>query len=1036
MPSALETLVKILKLERQQGCKNTAVIGGLGAFSTNWSKDAHAQARKPEHHLLVDELDELLNRYEALERVDERYNDINYMLDRIMGRVPPPAKYQERLNLLKEEASAAPAPDPAPEPPPAAQSAESGRASAEVDEVDEAAQQSATQAAPEAREAQDPREPREKKKRSKRKKSEARERSKPSQPHNSADTDSDEVGDTPPPPRQSSRQPSSRRGERSATAFERGGDSESIAYDAEFSGRPRGPIKPDIPAPPQLARPPRTPRRPIDPEEAVDTLHGLSASVEKVKGVGAKMAGQLNKLGIRTINDLLFYLPRRYDDYTQMSYISRLAADTTVTVLGTVRSSEVRIARGGRKDFFMVIDDGSAQMGVSFFGQHYLTRQIRTGQQLVLRGTTSMYGNRIQMINPEWESLDVENLKSVGIVPVYALTEGLSGRVLRRLMKRTIEYWADRVPDYIPEATLERADLADLGWTIKNLHFPESWDHLLHAKRRYIFDQLLLLQLTIIENRRTWQAIPAPPLEISTEYLDQFKAAVFPYPLTGAQARCIEDVRRDIAQPIPMNRLLQGDVGSGKTAVAVTALGMAVAAGKQAALMAPTGILAEQHYRNISAALAKMPRSLGVEADAAVHHFDDADNAPMPHPADDFTWPVGADGPPDAVDGAADGLVDRVADLLSFGTAANDHAAPTDDDWPADPPPSAGPTVALLTGSLTNAEREAVYAGLADGSIDVVIGTHALIQGGVEFEDLGLAIIDEQHRFGVEQRGALRSKGTNPHLLVMTATPIPRTLALTIHADLDLSIIDELPPGRQPVKTRVIEPVARERALNFIEAQLEEGRQAFVVYPLVEASATINAEAALDAYERLQKIFYDYNVGLLHGRMKPAEKDKIMAEFSDGVHDVLVTTSVAEVGVDVPNASIIMIEGANRFGLAQLHQFRGRVGRGKHASYCLLVCDSPVAEARERLLAMEQIADGFKLAEIDWRMRGPGDLLGTRQSGQTKLQLVDAMTPDLVEVAQREARALFAEDPDLQLPEHHLLSQRIEMLRNDRSDVS
>ncbi len=317
-----------------------------------------------------------------------------------------------------------------------------------------------------------------------------------------------------------------------------------------------------------------------------------------------------------------------------------------------------------------------------------------------------------------------------------------------------------------------------------------------------------------------------------------------------------------------------------------------------------------------------------------------------------------------------------------------------------------------------------------------MIGTHAIIQEGVEFNDLGAAIIDEQHRFGVEQRGALRSKGTNPHLLVMTATPIPRTLALTLYADLDLSIIDELPPGRIPVKTRVIDPPQRERAYLFVEDQLEEGRQAFIVYPLVEASETIEAESAVESFEHLTKVFFKHKVGLLHGRMKPAEKDAIMAQFRNHEFDVLVTTSVAEVGVDIPNASIIVIDGANRFGLAQLHQFRGRVGRGGHASYCLLVCDTPMPEARERLTALEQTNDGFKLAEIDWKLRGPGDLIGTRQSGQAELKLLEQMQPELVELAQREAKTIYHDDAELTSAEHRLLRERIDQLTNARSDVS
>ncbi len=903
MPSALETLVKILKLEREQGYKNNAVIGGLGAYGSKWKNDAHAQARKPEHHVLVDELSDILSGYEALSAKDERPVKINYMLERITGRIPPPAEYAQRIPQVEAE------------PQTASGEHEAGQRHEQRHEKRE----------------------RDRGKRSRRE-------------------------DAP-------RQNAERTGDQSRQRTPVRADSEStITPDDDFSrlemdtGGAHKPIKSDIPAPPRLARPPRKPRQPIDPQAAADIMRGLNAPVEKVKGVGPKMAQLLNKLGIYNINDLLFFLPRRYDDYTQLTQISRLQPNVLATVIGTVRYTELRIARGGRKDFYMVVDDGTAQMGVTFFGQYYLNRQIRTDQQIVLRGATSMYQNRIQMTNPEIQYVELEDLQKVGIVPVYPLTDGLNRRSLRKLMQKTVEYWADHLPDYMPEGTLERADMADLGWAIKNLHFPESWDHLDHAQRRYIFDQLLLMQLTIMANRRSWQAVPSQTLQVSDEQLQTFVEAAFPFPLTGAQQRSIEDIRADLSKPVPMNRLLQGDVGSGKTAVAATALAIALMNGRQAALMAPTSILAEQHYRGLSAAFERMPESL------------------MPR--------------------------------------------------------EGKPVIALLTGSITPMEREAIYRGLADGSIDIVIGTHAIIQEGVEFQNLAVAIIDEQHRFGVEQRGALRGKGTNPHLLVMTATPIPRTLALTLYADLDLSIIDEMPPGRIPIRTRVIEPPQRERAYHFVETQLEEGRQAFIVYPLVEASETIEAELAVEAYEKLQRVFYHHKVGLLHGRMKPAEKDLIMEQFRSHDFDVLVTTSVAEVGVDIPNASIIVIDGANRFGLAQLHQFRGRVGRGGHASYCLLVCDTPMEDARERLMALEQTNDGFKLAEIDWKLRGPGDLIGTKQSGQAELKLLEQMKPELVELAQREARTIFEDDPELTAPEHRLLKERIDQLQDARSDVS
>lgn len=917
MPSALETLVKILKLEREQGCKNTAVIGGLAAFSEKWSQDAHVQARKPEHHLLVDELTGLLHQYEGLENKSERLSRLSYMLDRITGRVPPPPEFQVQTTSQPSVEISPPPPLPAASPP---------------------AQE------PPRRPAREPRKP---ERADRPKESPRNSRPKPSRGSKPASHDADD--------------------DEAVPEFTRSGIADSLSYDnydAPVKSRGgknqrREPVQLDVPPLPRLARVPRRPRPQLNAEEAADTLRGLGAPVTVLKGVGPGMAKLLEKLGIETVNDMLEFLPRRYDDYTHQRTISQLTPDpeTDVTVIGTVVHTEVRIGRGGRKDFFMVLDDGTARMGVTFFGQHFKIRQVRKGQQVVLSGPVSMYAQHAQMLNPELEPLEVENLHTIGIVPVYRLTEGLSGRTLRKLVKSVVEYWSERIPDYVPEATLERAELADLGWAIKQIHFPEGMDHLQHARNRFVFDELLLLQLAMLRNRREWQSVPGQALPVTDSFVEGFIQAVFPYPLTGAQRKAIEDIRRDVHSIRPMNRLLQGDVGSGKTAVATVAIGMALENGKQAALMVPTGILAEQHYRNISDTLGKMPGERK-------------------------------------------------------------------------------PVVALLTSSLSGSEHESIYRGLADGSIDVVIGTHAIIQEEVEFKDLALVIIDEQHRFGVEQRKSLRGKGTNPHLLVMTATPIPRTLALTIHADLDLTIIDEMPPGRIPIQTKVIKPVERERVYNFVEAQLNQGRQAFVVHPLVEASEKIEAPAAVEAYERLQKVFFRHKVGLLHGRMKPAEKDEVMAAFGSGQYDVLVTTSVAEVGVNVPNATVMVIEGANRFGLSQLHQFRGRVGRGEHASYCLLLADVSSDEASRRLQVMEETNDGFKLAEMDWQLRGAGDLVGTRQSGSGKLQLAEIMSPQFVELAQREARTIYEEDPDLTHEQHRLLAQRVDMLHNERSDVS
>lgn len=882
MPSALETLIKILKLERDQGCNNTAVIGGLSAYSKNWQNQAHDEAKRPEQHVLVDEISVILENYNELQNTTDRLTTLSYIMDRVTGRLPIPEEYEKKLDHYKKD-----------------------------DDSDHKNNKDKTPA-----KSTDKRENKKSKHRT------------DSQNNINVKQDSEEIGDQ---------------------------DSESSDEGFDTAYRGNLDIEPEI----TLEHPPRSPRKKIDADEASDIMQGLNASVLKVKGVGPKMAESLNRLGIETINDLLFFLPHRYDDYTKLIPINKLQPNQLVTVIGTVRHTETLVGRNNRKDFSIRVDDGSASLGVRFFGQHYLANSIRVNQQIVLRGKTSQYLGRIQLSNPQWELLDPENLVKVGIVPIYSLTEGLKGPNLRRLMKTTVNYWSDRLPDYMPYSTLERTDLGDLGWSIKNLHFPESQDHLAHARRRFVFDELILMQLAILGNRREWQSLPADPLEISDGYIENFLEAVFPYTLTKPQRRAVDDIRRDISSDIPMNRLLQGDVGSGKTAVAIAALGMAFENKKQAALMAPTGILAEQHYRNLLATFDKLP-------------------------------------------------VD------------NDQK----------------PVIKLLTGSLTTSERTSVLEELSNGDIDIIIGTHALIQEDVEYHNLALVIIDEQHRFGVQQRGNLRSKGKNPHLLVMTATPIPRTLALTLYADLDLTIIDEMPPGRIPVNTRIIHPVELERVYNIIEHEVEKGRQAFIVYPLVESSDNNDAKAAVDAFEELSKIFYKHRVGLLHGRMKPAEKDSIMESFSRHEFDIMVTTSVAEVGVDIPNASIIVIEGANRFGLSQLHQFRGRVGRGQFESFCLLIPDKDSEDARQRLEALESTNDGFKLAEIDWKMRGAGDLIGTKQSGQSQLQLMEEMTPYLVDLAQREARTLYEEDPSLQKPEHRLLKERVEMLYNPESDIS
>lgn len=880
MPSALETLVKILKLEQDTGYRNTAVIGGLQSFANNWAGDAHRQARRPEHHQLVDEMVSKLRGYEALDTIEARHEAVRYMLGRVTGRIPPPD------DLPPAPPDEQPAEEAGPPEPPA---------------PDEAAMP----------------------------------------PDESSVSLADENTPEPTPPAEIE-PPGERAGE---------GDESDEGEDAEASMPPAAKPHPGF----QRGKP----RPALPADEAIARFSQLQETpVTVLHKVGEKMAEKLDRLGLTSIRDMLFNYPARYDDYTRMRTLNKLRPGEVTTVIVAVQSVVRRQARGGRPYLMMTVDDDTAKMRVTFFGQMWLERQFRRGSQVVLSGNVELFRGELMMTNPEWEMVEREHLHTGRIVPVYSLTKGLAARTMRRLMNQTIDEYADQVPDYLPESVLSRTELADLNWALHQIHFPESHRALEDARTRLTFDDLFIFQSAMMRQRRAWQSTPGQPIVVGDEWLEPFKDNL-PFDLTTAQRRAIREILADMAKDVPMNRLLQGDVGSGKTAVAAIAMGAAVRAGKQAALMAPTSILAEQHARSVT-------------------------------------------------------------DLLRLA------------------PDGEHMQVRLLTGNTSEAERQEIYAGLADGSIDVIIGTHALIQEGVQFNALGLAVIDEQHRFGVEQRGTLRSKGTNPHLLVMTATPIPRTLALTLYADLDLTIIDEIPPGRTPIDTRVIGLSERERAYGFIQSQIAKGRQAFIVYPLVEASEKLDdVGAATDEYERLSKeVFHQQRVGLLHGRMTPSEKEDVMATFARGELDILVSTSVVEVGIDVPNASVILIENAERFGLAQLHQFRGRVGRGAHKSFCILVSAAPTSDAQQRLHALEDTTDGFKLAEIDWKLRGAGDILGLRQSGGAEFRLTEAVNPRLVELAQREARTVYAEDPDFAAPEHQFLAWRVNALLDWRADVS
>ena len=708
---------------------------------------------------------------------------------------------------------------------------------------------------------------------------------------------------------------------------------------------------------PQPSKPPVT--RPAGQPAA------LSAATTVLPGVGPRHAQTLTRLGLHTLGDMLYNLPRRYDDYSQLKPINRLNYGEEVTIIGTTESVTNRVLRNGRLQVVeAIISDGSGAIRVTWWNQPWIGKRLQEGTPIVLSGKVDQYLGRLTMNSPEWEPIEQQNLHTNRIVPVYPLTANITQRWLRRLMFEVVSYWAPRVADPLPHNIRQQAELLELTTALQQAHFPTSANELKAARHRLAFDEIFLLQIGVLQQKKAWQNRDARQFHASEDWIEQ-QCARLPFPLTGAQSRALTDIGKDLSSGHPMNRLLQGDVGSGKTVIAALGIAIIAQAGAQSAVMAPTSILAEQHYRSMQRLL----------------------------------------------------------------------AGPVSDQ---DNPPLEPSQVRLLIGATPEPEKEEIRQGLADGRIKLVIGTHALIEDPVIFADLQFVVVDEQHRFGVEQRALLRQKGNNPHLLVMTATPIPRSLALTVYGDLDLSLMDEMPPGRQPIETTVLYPRERERAYAFIRNQIEEGHQAFIIYPLVEETETTTALAAVEEHTRLQKeIFPHERLGLIHGRLKPDEKDAVMTRFRDGEIDILVSTSVVEVGVDVPNATVMLIEGANRFGLAQLHQFRGRVGRSQMQSYCLLIPDTPDAVENERLAAMAVTNDGFALAELDLQQRGPGDFLGTRQAGFAELKLSNLADIHLIDKARRHALQLFEIDPDLQLPEHALLATSLQRFwRHGEGDIS
>lgn len=683
-------------------------------------------------------------------------------------------------------------------------------------------------------------------------------------------------------------------------------------------------------------------------------------SVQYVRGVGPKVANVLAKLNINTVEDLLRHYPRRHLDFQNRLYIKQLQAGQEVTIFGMIRTVSAFQSRKGNVSIInIVITDGTGSLTITRFiggksNKYLLDRykeQFPKGAHVLASGIVErdQFTHRLTLKNAEIELLgylasdsddegqgdfQAMSLHVGRIVPVYPLTEGLSLRYLRSIIHNALESYANYLHDPFPEEIRKSLNLIDLRTAIEFIHFPQDPEGKDNARRRLVFDELFAVQLHLALRRHKFdQTEGALSLKLNSDGLVKGLYDSLPFTLTSAQERVFAEIARDLSSAKPMHRLVQGDVGSGKTIVALMACLVAIENGYQGVMMAPTEILAEQHYRQFQK----------------------------------FLTPLGL-------------------------------------------------RTALVIGKQGQRERKYVRQDLLSGQVHIAVGTHALLEEDVEFQNLGLIIIDEQHRFGVKQRARLKAKSQNPELLTMTATPIPRTMALTIHGDLDVSEIDELPPGRKPVKTDLIRPSQKKDLWKIIRDEIGKGRQAYIVFPLIEESETLSAKAATQEYEKLQKEkhFEGLNIGLMHGKLKPQEKDEVMDKFRDGFYQLLVCTTVIEVGVDVPNASVMVIENADRFGLAQLHQLRGRVGRGSDQSYCFLISELKSPQSRERLEIMTQTNDGFVIAEKDLELRGPGEFLGYRQSGLPDLLLADLVKDThILEEARNAAISIVKEDPDL-----------------------
>jgi len=684
------------------------------------------------------------------------------------------------------------------------------------------------------------------------------------------------------------------------------------------------------------------------------TANRIDMPVQYVKGVGPKRAKLLNKLNIETVRDLIYFFPRDYEDRSQLRRFDEIEEGENITAYGRIVDVDRKEVSGGRKVVSALVSDGHGIIEVLWWGMPYLYNKLGRGEMILISGKAGVFGGRIQITNPEFElGEDFDGINYGRIVPIYPLTRGIYQKNIRRIIHSAIKTYVQQVEEFLPEYVIEEESFMGIKEAIESIHFPATISDAREAKRRLTFNSLFLLQLGILH--RKMKLLDKKGISMLCE--DGLSIALqktLPFKPTNSQLRAINEIKNDMMSERPMMRLLQGDVGSGKTLVATISALMTVESGYQVAIMAPTEILARQHHRNLNAQLSPL-----------------------------------------------------------------------------------GVRVFLMVGGQSDNERSESVMSAREGEVGIYIGTHALIQEKVKFENLGLVIIDEQHRFGIHQRAELLSKSILPNLLVMTATPIPRTLALTIYGDLDLSVIDEMPPGRGKRTTIVVNESERERAEDIIVSNLKEGKQAFIVYPLIDESEKMDLKAATYAFKKIWlPKFTDFGVALLHGRMPKDEQHRIMADFENGRVKLLVTTTVAEVGIDVSNATVMVVECADRFGLSQLHQLRGRIGRGSDQSYCILMRRDNITEVAEaRLKALEQTDDGFKIAEEDLRLRGPGEFLGARQSGIPDRVLVAIIEePQLLKKAKNYAERYIKEDPYLKSNRGALIRRYIDEIFGEISD--